>query len=174
MVKSKTSYFFYLLVLLIPIIYYVTYKIDNPKNTPTGGYHFFTSIKSPNISKIEFYKKNELLNTWSLSFNKYKQIDYINKNDLQDDSGFILKLHHYNEIDTISFLGVNFFINGQLYTLAQNQTSQITTSSNAKVIHHNSQLKIVSKDNNPIDVKFNAPCSWSTNSIDNFKKYYFY
>ena len=83
MSKSKTSYLFYLLVGLIPIIYYIMYKIDNPKNIPLGGYHFYTSVKSPDISKIEFYKNNDLLNTWQTSFKKYKQIDYLEKNDLK-------------------------------------------------------------------------------------------
>ena len=173
MSKSKTSYLFYLLVGLIPIIYYIMYKIDHPKNIPLGGYHFYTSVKSPDISKIEFYKNNDLLNMWQTSFKKYKQIDYLEKNDLKSDKGFSIKISHYNEIDTISFLGINFYINGQLYTLAQNQISQITTSSNARIIHHNSQLKIISEDHNPVDVRFNAPCSWSINSIDNFKKILF-
>lgn len=166
---NKLLSIYYIWILIIPVIIYCLYKFDNQDMAKPTDFHFFTSIKSSHCTKINFLKNDSLLIAWQNNFTNYKQLEYVQPLEMKNDSTFQLKIEHQTISDTISFLGINFFINNELFTLAPSQLEKITVSKNAKIIHHHNQLKIISTTNDPITISLNNPTSWSTNSIRGFK-----
>lgn len=170
MIKNKKLTLYYFLLLVFPILFFVLHKIDQPKNTTTGLFQFYTSIKAPQLIRLDFYKNDKVLANWPGPFDSYKQIDFLDTKLAEDDKGFRLNIEHKSANDTLSFLGFNFLMDDVVYTLQPENIDNLSTSSNAKILIHNKQLKLVCLDQGTATLNINTPLSWSNNTLRGYKK----
>ena len=174
MFKNKPIKLIYGLVLILPLLYLLLYKLDRPAQQNHGDFHFYTSLKSPAIESIQFLKHDKLIHQWKGPFEVYKQLDYIENKPVLEDGGFQLKINHFNTADTICFLGLNFLMNGWVYSLQEENVSNLSCSTNAKILIQKGQLKLVCLDREPVSLDLKQPLSWSSNSIQNTKRFFFW
>lgn len=172
MTKSKRLFRSYLLVLIFPVLFFILYKVDLPQNQNNGAFQFYTSVKSQKVKRLDFYQHNQLLSSWNGPFVTYTQLDYVKTNLIETDAGFKLGIVHENAGDTLSFLGLNFLMDGIVYTLQPEQVNKLNLSPNGRLVVQDGQLKIICKDKYNIVLEMNSPLSWSNNSIKGFKKIY--
>lgn len=172
MSENKKTKWVYVLVLLLPGLYFWMYKSERSENVTHQNFHFYTSIKSKQIESIQLIKNEKQITEWIGSLPVYKQLDYIEAQTIESTDKIQLRINHKNTNDTIYFLGLNILNNKLVHSFQTADSNLISCSPNSKIILQNNQLVLVSLNQDAINLNLHQALSWPNNSISFVKWLY--
>jgi hypothetical protein len=140
----------YLLILLIPLTYYIITLVHKKEITTVHPDSVYFSARTSKPSVISLFNGIDSVTSWELNSPAFKYFQY--DGALRDSAGFFLRINNLAPNDTISLLSVNLYHDNYVYSLF-NKNESICTIRNASIIDKAGEINaIVKSANTPVVV----------------------
>jgi alginate O-acetyltransferase complex protein AlgJ len=155
----------YLLFLIIPLCYYMLAGAKPAVSTDgSDPYdHIIFSVKTSKPASLNLIGDKGTMISWNVNATGYKILEYYGP--LNDSGELGLVISNLNQNDTLSFLGFNFYHNGQIYSFNEG-AGRYYTAENATLIQKEGLLTvIVQQSGKPVVLKMNSSAKWESGDI---------